>query len=428
VTIHPSGVHEDCRKRHRFAVPPSWRLSTANISTTRRHWQRDRLQHLGGRCRLLIGVAVAVLALVSTAPTVAQAVPGPHSYAVTATLDGRTAKSMSNHAAPDKYPIGSTATVVCQASGPATYQGSTVWDLTEDGLWITDYYVSTGYRGFSPDLQRCKIPRTFSISRSLDGRTAKDLSNHAYPSRYAAGTRVSVECQAYGGPTYGGSYLWDRTSDGLWITDYYVSTGTSNFVQGLPRCDLYSAASTHRGPVSGLELSPDGVRFIEVLEGFRPKIYQDGNSNCTIGYGHKIHRGECTSSDKAKWGTISPEQGLALLKSDARAAVGRIHTTLRSTPLRQSEFDALVSFIYSIGTGSFDEASVKRDLTAAPPNYSAVPTDMRRWATINHRFACGLYKRRVNEGHLFSTGSYTVTSPPCPSSTKWATLYEMRTA
>lgn len=45
-------------------------------------------------------------------------------------------------------------------------------------------------------------------------------------------------CQAYGGPTYEGSYLWDWTSDGLWVADHYVQTGTTGFVQGLPRCDL----------------------------------------------------------------------------------------------------------------------------------------------------------------------------------------------
>jgi GH24 family phage-related lysozyme (muramidase) len=336
------------------------------------------------------------------------------SYPVTATLDGRTTKSMSNHAVPNKYPNGSQVTVVCQASGPETYHGSTVWDLTDDGLWITDYYVSTGYSGFSPDLPRCSIPRTFSVTETLDGRTAKDLSNHAFPNRYPAGTKVSVECQAYGGPTYGGSYLWDRTSDGLWIADYYVKTGTSDFVQGLPRCDLDAPSSLDRRPAADLDLSSRGAEFIAAFEGFRPTVYNDAGGNCTIGYGHLIHRGGCTDSDKANWGTISRERGLAMLQSDAKTAADGIRTRLGSTPLRQGEFDALVSFVYNIGLGNFDISSVKRDLSADPPDYSAVPADMRKFVKSGGVFLCGLYKRRVNEGHLFETGSYTITSPACP--------------
>lgn len=167
---------------------------------------------------------------------------GPHSFQVTATLDGRTAKDLTNHAYPNRYPAGYSVNVQCQDSGPVAY-GSSVWDLTTDGLWVADYYVRTGYSGFDPNLPRCSggstppPAHTYVVTTTLDGRTAKTLSNHAYVDRYPDGSSVTITCQAYGTATYGGSYIWDKTSDGLWVVDYYVKTGTDGFVSGLPRCD-----------------------------------------------------------------------------------------------------------------------------------------------------------------------------------------------
>ncbi len=91
-----------------------------------------------------------------------------------------------------------------------------MWDYTIDGLWVTDYYVKTGYSGFDPTLPRCGDGGTptsygssqFLVSFTLDGRTAKDLNNHAYPNRYPAGTRIGVTCQDLGPDAYG-SAVWD---------------------------------------------------------------------------------------------------------------------------------------------------------------------------------------------------------------------------
>ncbi|GAA1262715.1 hypothetical protein Psi02_75220 [Planotetraspora silvatica] len=168
---------------------------------------------------------------------------GPHSFPVTATLDGRTVKDVDNHAYPNRYFDGQYVEITCQDSGPSAY-GSTIWDLTYEGLWIPDFYVSTGSTGFSSKLPRCTSGgggstggHSYVVTATLDGRTAKSLSNHAYPDKYPSGSTVTITCQAYGEFTYGGSAIWDKTTDGLWVVDYYVKTGTDGFVAGLPRCD-----------------------------------------------------------------------------------------------------------------------------------------------------------------------------------------------
>jgi hypothetical protein len=168
----------------------------------------------------------------------------PTSFKVSATLDGRTIKDVNNHAFPNLYVAGQYVPLTCQDTGPSAY-GSTIWDLTKDSLWIPDYYVSTGSSGFSSAIPRCTGQPTshpgggfsYVVSTTLDGRSAKDTSNHAAPDKYPAGSTVTISCQAYGGATYGGSAIWDKTTDGLWIVDYYVKTGTDGFVSGIPRCD-----------------------------------------------------------------------------------------------------------------------------------------------------------------------------------------------
>lgn len=173
----------------------------------------------------------------------AQGLHTANSYLATVTLDGRTVKDLSNHAYPNKYAAGSFVTITCQDTGQYAY-GSVLWDKTSDNLWVADAYIRTGYVTKSPDIPWCSDTTqgtpsglTFMTTDFLDGRTLKDLSNHAYPNKYPLNTLITITCQAYGGYTYNGSWLWDKTSDGLWVVDYYVKTGSSGFIQGLNRCD-----------------------------------------------------------------------------------------------------------------------------------------------------------------------------------------------
>jgi hypothetical protein len=46
---------------------------------------------------------------------------------------------------------------------------------------------------------------------------------------YNKGDDVTLTCQA-AGPSVNGDSLWDLTTDGCYVTDYYVKTGTSGYV------------------------------------------------------------------------------------------------------------------------------------------------------------------------------------------------------
>ncbi|HEX8510542.1 MAG TPA: lysozyme [Propionibacteriaceae bacterium] len=348
------------------------------------------------------------------APTPVNSAPavGAQSYPVLQDLDGRTARTLSNRAVPNKYPAGSSVLVVCQANGQPTYGGSTIWDLTSDGLWVPDYFVSTGSVDFAPDLERCTLPKSYVATDDLDGRTTKDIGERTHPNRYRRGSTVEVVCQAYGGATYEGHYLWDRTVDGLWVPDHYVKTGTSGRASGLPRCDADSAGgeSTRRLRPADLQFSNKGAEFIAAYEGFRSTVYNDAGGHCTIGYGHLLHRGGCTAGDGAQWGSLSRDRALALLWKDAETFADGVRAALADTPMHQHEFDALVSLSYNIGNGGFRRSSVRDDLAAGAPAYAAVPDHLLKWVTSSGKRLAGLERRRMNEGLLFRTGSYAITS------------------
>ena len=76
-------------------------------------------------------------------------------------------------------------------------------------------------------------PQSYPVKTTLDGRTVKDPNVAVGPQRvadqYPAGTSVTIVCQDEG-PSYGGSTIWDLTTDGYWVPNGYVNTGSTGYV------------------------------------------------------------------------------------------------------------------------------------------------------------------------------------------------------
>ncbi|MGK4580516.1 C40 family peptidase [Kitasatospora sp. HPMI-4] len=163
----------------------------------------------------------------------------PSGFPATADLDGRQSPDLSAAVVSvNAYRAGQSVPIVCQATGGSAY-GSTIWDQTGDGLWVTDVYIKTGYSGFDPNLPKCSSTAPpssagYLAKTDLDGRATNQVSAPAVKT-YPAGSTIRITCQAIGENAYG-SNIWDKTSDGLWVTDHYVKTGFDGFDPGLPRC------------------------------------------------------------------------------------------------------------------------------------------------------------------------------------------------
>ena len=182
--------------------------------------------------------------------------PTQYTYVAETDLNGRNTTSVSASAV-KVYPSGSSLTITCQAIGENAY-GSNIWDKTTDGLWVTDSYVKTGFDTFVPGMPRCTDNTSGSGSgylaeTDLNGRNTKSTSAPAVKV-YPSGSTINITCQAYGEWAYG-SYIWDKTTDGLWVADYYVKTGTSGFLSNMPRCDNDQPSG---GPNSGGSPSTGG--------------------------------------------------------------------------------------------------------------------------------------------------------------------------
>lgn len=147
-----------------------------------------------------------------------------------------------------------------------------------------------------------------------------------------------------------------------------------------------------------MTISDKGLELIAEFEGFRGDVYRDVAGIPTIGFGHKLLPGD---AEKYRNG-ITREQALELLRKDAANAEASIlrHVTV---PLEQEQFDALVSFVYNVGTGAFGGSTLLRKLNAG--DKTAVPAEMARWNKVTiagQRVESeGLTNRRWREGWVW---------------------------
>ncbi|MEV0289358.1 MULTISPECIES: glycoside hydrolase domain-containing protein [unclassified Kribbella] len=139
------------------------------------------------------------------------------------------------------YPVRSTIAanagvrIVCQTFGPKIGTTS-VWNKLIDGTYVTDYYVRTPNKtGYSAPIPGCSNAFQTTIN-NLTRRHGPGTSYAAYPSPLPIGSLAWVTCQR-AGSRVGTTSVWDRLSDGSWVTDYYVAT-TSNttYTAPLRRC------------------------------------------------------------------------------------------------------------------------------------------------------------------------------------------------
>lgn len=54
-------------------------------------------------------------------------------------------------------------------------------------------------------------------------------TSYAIKKTYPKDTDISITCQT-AGPSINGNAIWDKTSDGCYVSDYYVKTGVSGYV------------------------------------------------------------------------------------------------------------------------------------------------------------------------------------------------------
>lgn len=139
-----------------------------------------------------------------------------------------------------------------------------------------------------------------------------------------------------------------------------------------------------------MKTSPKGIALIKEFEGLRLKAYKCSGGVWTIGYGH-------TAGVKPGM-IITESQSEEYLKADLSAFERYLNGL--GLALNQNQFDALVSFIYNVGTGNFSSSTLLRKIRANPQDNSIVD-EFLRWVYSKGRVLPGLQRRRLAEMKLY---------------------------
>ena len=139
-----------------------------------------------------------------------------------------------------------------------------------------------------------------------------------------------------------------------------------------------------------MKTSHKGIALIKEFEGLRLKAYKCPGGVWTIGYGH-------TAGVKPGM-VISEAQAEEYLMADLIASEKYLND-LRLA-INQNQFDALISFIYNVGTGKFSRSTLLRKVRANPQDNS-IMDEFLRWVYSKGRVLPGLQRRRLAEMKLY---------------------------
>ena len=139
--------------------------------------------------------------------------------------------------------------------------------------------------------------------------------------------------------------------------------------------------------------SEAGIGLIKKFEGLRLKAYKPVATEkyYTIGYGHY-------GADVEKGMTITEERAEELLKEDIRSI--EVYINDMRINFLQEQFDALVSWIYNLGTGNFRSSTMYRYILYEKDDLD-ITDQMVKWTHAGGKVLPGLVRRRVDEANMF---------------------------
>ena len=156
-----------------------------------------------------------------------------------------------------------------------------------------------------------------------------------------------------------------------------------------------------------MHISQEGITLIKHYEGC-PKD-KDGNAvsyrcaanKATIGYGSlKLIDGSPVTDNIS----ITMQEAEDLLAHELVEYEGYINDLVK-VPLKQNEFDALVSWVFNLGPSNLKSSTMLKVLNAG--KYQEVPEQIKRWNKVNGKVNEGLVKRRKSEALLFECQDWT---------------------
>ena len=140
-----------------------------------------------------------------------------------------------------------------------------------------------------------------------------------------------------------------------------------------------------------MQISEDGLKFIEGFESLRLESYQDLRGIWTCGYGHTLN--------VMPGMVITQEQAEQFLAQDVASAEAAINANVR-TPLTQNQMDALVSFTFNCGNSALKQSTLLKLLKQG--DYKCASLEFVKWDKAAGQTIPGLLRRRQAETDLFN--------------------------
>lgn len=142
-----------------------------------------------------------------------------------------------------------------------------------------------------------------------------------------------------------------------------------------------------------LRTNETGIELIKDFEKFEPKAYKCPADKWTIGYGFTegVKEGDKMTKEEA-----DKRLKLEILKREKEIR------EVVLTDLTDNEFSALVSFVYNVGIGKFQNSTLLKKINSKAPK-SEIAQQFLRWTKVGKKELAGLKRRRIAESQLFLT-------------------------
>ena len=146
-----------------------------------------------------------------------------------------------------------------------------------------------------------------------------------------------------------------------------------------------------------MNVSKAGILLIKHHEGVRNKPYRCPAGLWTVGVGHLIGDGKQLPDGYNK--TFTDREIDEILKADLRRFELGLSKLLPNVPLKQNEFDALISFCFNLGLGCFQRSTIRQALLRG--NKEAAMESLVKYCRAGGKILRGLQTRRLDEKALF---------------------------
>jgi lysozyme len=139
-----------------------------------------------------------------------------------------------------------------------------------------------------------------------------------------------------------------------------------------------------------MNISQEGISLIKKFEGCELEAYQCAAGVWTIGYG--------STKDVKEGDTLTQKEADNLLLHEMQEYEGYIKELIK-VPLKQNQFDALVSWVFNLGPANLKASTMLKFLNAG--DYHLIPSQIKRWNKASGKVLEGLIRRREAEALMF---------------------------